>query len=110
MAVVNRQFTYKKRIKVSSDDLVLAKKGRKICTIRLGIVKVDGEIIDLSDGREGLTVRIVSVETKPYKDLTSEHAAWEGFATLDELHADLAKYYRRIEEEQPITIIKFEAV
>jgi hypothetical protein len=49
MAPVNRQFTYKRRIKVSGDDFTLAKNGTKICTIRLGVAKVEGEFVDLSD-------------------------------------------------------------
>lgn len=40
MAPVNRQFTYKRHIKVSGDDFTLAKNGAKICTIRLGVAKI----------------------------------------------------------------------
>jgi hypothetical protein len=107
MALVNREFTYRRSIKVSSGDLALAKNGQKICTTRVGVAKVDANLIDLSDGKETLRVRILSIETKPYKDLTAEHARWEGFATLEELQADLAKYYPKIDREQPVTIIKF---
>src|SRR5882762_5915350 len=108
MALVNRQFTYNRRIKVSTDDLALARTGKKICTIRLGIANVSGEVIDLSDGQEALKVRIVSVETKRYCDLSDQHAQWEGFSKVEELRKDLEKYYRRIEQDQPVTIIRFE--
>jgi hypothetical protein len=108
MALVNRQFTYKHSIKVSTDDLALAKSGSKTCTIRLGIAKVDKELMDLSDGRDVLKVRIVSVQTEPYRNLTHQHAQWEGFSTVEELRKDLEKYYRRIEQDQPVTIIRFE--
>ena len=86
------------------------KNGTKICTIRLGVAKVEGEFVDLSDGQDVLKVRIVSVETEPYKNLTEEHARWEGFSTLKELQDDLVKYYRKIDKDQAVTIIKFERV
>jgi hypothetical protein len=108
MALVDRRFTYRRRIKVSKDDLLLAKNGRKTCTIRLGTVNVDGQIMDLSDGDEALKVRIVSIETEPYRNLTDRHAEWEGFSSVEELRKDLEKYYRRIEQDQPVTIIRFE--
>ena len=110
MAVVNRQFTYKRSIKVSADDLALARSGRKTCTIRLGTANVDRELMDLSDGRDVLKVRIVSVETEPYRNLTHQHAQWEGFSTVEELQKDLERYYRRIDQDQPVTIIRFERV
>jgi hypothetical protein len=108
MALVNRQFTYKRTIKVSTEDLALAKSGRKTCTIRLGIANVDRELLDLSDGRDVLKVRIVSVETETYRNLTYQHAQWEGFSTVEELRQDLKKYYSHIEQDQPVTIIRFE--
>src|SRR5262245_34364993 len=108
MALVNREFTYKRRIRVSTDDLALAQSGRKTCTIRLGTAKVDGQLLDLSDGQHVLKVRILSVETEPYRNLTQQHAQWEGFSTVEELQKDLEKYYRRIDQDQPVTIIRFE--
>jgi hypothetical protein len=108
MAPVDRHFTYKSRIKVSGDDLALAKSGRKTCTIRLGTATVDGEFIDLTDGRDALKVRIVAVETVLYRALGQEHAQCEGFSSVDELRQDLEKYYRRIDQNQMVTVIKFE--
>ncbi len=110
MALLNRQFTYKGRIKVSSADLALANSGRKTCTIRLGTLNVDGEFMDLSDGRDSLKVVIISIGTCKYRELTHQHAQWEGFCTVEELREDLAKYYRDVEPDQPITIIRFERV
>ncbi len=110
MALVNRQFTYKGRIKVSTDDLALAKSGKKTCTIRLGTANVDGELMDLSDGRDVLKVRIKSVETEPYRNLSHQHAQWEGLSTVEELRNDLEKYYRHVDQDQPFTIIRFERV
>jgi hypothetical protein len=105
--VTARSFTYRRRIKVSSDDLRLARAGKKTCTIRLGNNSVDGATIHLSDGRESLSVQILSVETRPFGDLNEEHARSEGFSTLEELQNDLAKYYGKIGEAQPVTIISF---
>ena len=110
MAIVNRQFTYRNSIKVSTGDLALAKDGRKTCTIRLGNVSVEREFLDLSDGRDVLKVRIVSVETEPFRKLSHQHAEWEGFSTVEELQKDLEKYYHRIDQDQPVTIIRFKRV
>ena len=111
MAFVTRRFTYKRRIKVSANDLKLAKEGKKICTIRLGTLDVDGDIVDLSDGREALKVRIVSVETdKCFRDLADEHARGEGFSSVEELQNDLRMYYGNVEGAQPITIITFDPI
>jgi hypothetical protein len=76
----------------------------------LGSLKVDGSVMDLTDGQDTAKVRIVSVETEPYRNLNLQHAQWEGFSSVEELQKDLAKYYRRIDPEQPITIIRFELV
>jgi hypothetical protein len=78
---MSRQFSYSNQIKVSSADLSLAKARTKVCTIRRGVAAVRRELIDLWDGKETLAVRIVSVETRPYGELTVEHALWEGFST-----------------------------
>lgn len=104
----DRRFTYRGRIKVSKADLVMAAAGKKTCTIRRGTAAVEGETVDLTDGRDRLRVRVLSVQTIPYRDITDEHAHWEGFAGIEELQSDLATYYRAIEDQQPMTIIKFE--
>ncbi|MCK1541760.1 ASCH domain-containing protein [Bradyrhizobium sp. 147] len=108
MAIVNRQFTYKKRIKVSVEDFQAAREGKKTATIRLGIAAVEGENIDLTDGANSLKVKVISVATEPYKALSDQHAQWEGFQNVTELQKDLEKYYRKIDPEQPITTIRFE--
>jgi hypothetical protein len=108
MAIVNRQFTYKKRIKVSAEDFQSAREGKKTATIRLGVATVEGEHIDLTDGANALKVKIVSVATEPYKELSDQHAQWEGFQNVAELQRDLEKYYRKIDPEQPVTTIRFE--
>jgi hypothetical protein len=104
----NRKFAYRGRIKVSKNDLAMAMAGKKVCTIRRGTAVVDSETIALTDGTSSLRVRILSVETIPYRDLNDEHARWEGFASIEELRNDLARYYREIEDQQPMTIIRFE--
>jgi hypothetical protein len=64
--------------------------------------------MDLTDGSNTFKVRIVFVETEPYRNLTAQHAQWEGFNSLEELQKDLEKYYRRIDPDQPVTTIRFE--
>src|SRR6266571_262414 len=86
----------------------MAATGKKICTIRRGTARVEGDMIDLTNGKDRLRVRILSVQIILYRDLTDEHARWEGFAGIEELRNDLATYYRAIEDQQPVTIIKFE--
>lgn len=103
-----RSFTYRGRIKVSKADLAMARAGQKTCTIRRGVATVASETIDLTDGVDRLRVRVVSVETIPYRELTDEHAHWEGFTDIAALQRDLATYYRAIAAEQPMTIIRFE--
>lgn len=111
MALIDRKFTYRRRIKVSANDLRLAKQGKKTCTIRIGTLGVEGSIVDLSDGHEALKVKIRSVETdKCFRDLGAEHARLEGFSSVEELRNDLQKYYGNIEAEQPITIITFDPI
>lgn len=107
MAIIDREFTYRNRIKVSTDDLLAAKAGRKTCTIRLGIAHVVGETVDLSDGRDSLKVHIHSVSTETFRNLSIEHAHCEGFETVDELRRDLEAYYSQIDPDQPVTIIRF---
>lgn len=111
MAMIERSFTYRGRIKVSSSDLELAKSSRKTCTIRLGTLSVAGELLSLTDGRDSVRVRVTSVESdKVIGDLTDEHAKREGFSTREELLEDLKHYYPRLDSAQKITIINFSLV
>lgn len=108
MATIERTFTYRGRIKVSESDLQLARALRKTCTIRVGTLSVGGEVLNLTDGRDSVRVRITSVENdKVVGDLTDDHARREGFSTRDELVADLKQYYRNLDNAQKITIINF---
>lgn len=107
--LVKRSFTYKGRIRVSPTDLQLARGGGKTCTIRLGTLAVEGQNLDLVDGRNVVPVKILTVDSsKVYQDLNDDHAKMEGFESLDELKIDLAKYYGEIDPCQPVTIIVFE--
>jgi len=109
MTIVNRTITYRGTIKVSSDDLRLARAGKKRCTIRLGIASVAGERIDLSDGFQKISVRISKVDSmRRYENLNDLDASMEGFASTKELLEDLSKFYGRIDPSQPITIIYFD--
>ena len=108
MAIVNREFTYRRQIKVSRSDLAAAEEGRKTCTIRLGVAHVDEPTINLTDGANSLRVKIASVSTERFRDLSEGHARCEGFRTVEELWADLRTYYPQIDADQPVTIIRFE--
>lgn len=109
MAIVNRSFTYKTRIRVSAPDFNLALAGSKSCTIRLGTICVGNDTLRLTDGTRSTQILVTSVENNlNYEDLTNDHALREGFNTLEELQSDLRRYYRNIDPHQPMSIINFE--
>jgi hypothetical protein len=108
MAIVDRTITYRGRIKISSEDLELARTGKKKCTIRIGKANVVGETIDLTDGRERITAQVSRVDSdRRYESLNDEDAAMEGFLSREELEADLSRFYGDIDPMQPMTIIYF---
>ena len=104
-------FTYRKQIKVSTEDLLAARAGRKTCTIRLGAVDVAQRELHLTDGRESARIRITDVDhSKRLRDLGEREIKVEGFATKEELEGDLRRYYRTISNEAVVTVIWFEVV
>jgi hypothetical protein len=106
--IKDRSFTYRGQIKVSKSDLRLAKAGRKTCTIRFGTAMVQGDEIDLTDGRDRIRVRILAVDThRPYADITDEEARADGVDSLAALDADLRRFYGRLHPDQPMTLIHF---
>ena len=87
----------------------LARAGRKICTIRLGIASVAEAKITLTDGRRSLAARVLRVDNDlQLQDLTDQHAHDEGFKDRAELLEDLRKYYPKAEPEDRVTVIYFE--
>ena len=108
MPVINRTFTYRRQIKVSFEDLKLAKSGRKTCTIRLGKATVADRFIELTDGQESIQIEVTDVDnTRLYSDLTDEDAKKDGLGSKEELDADLRKFYGNIDSLQPMTVIHF---
>ena len=108
MAIINRRFTYRGRIKVSNKDLNLARIGRKTCTIRLGQLSVGQKIMYLSDGRESLRVEILNVDNRRvYSELTDHDAVMDGLESKKQLDEDLRKFYGEIDPNQPMTVIYF---
>lgn len=109
--MINRTFTYGRRIKLNSDDLRLAKEERKTCTIRLGKLGVSTDEVIFTDGREEVKARIEKVDnSRVYSELTDEEARLEGLGSLAELDDDLAKYYGKIDPMQPVTVIYFSLI
>lgn len=107
--IKDRSFTYRGHIKVSASDLRMARAGRKTCTIRLGTAMVEGDEIDLTDGRSRVRIRVMDVETgRPYSKISEEEAVADGVNTLQELDADLRRFYGPLDPEQPMTLIHFE--
>lgn len=107
----DRSFTYRGQIKVSREDMRLAKAGRKTCTIRLGSAQVADLEIDLTDGRERIRVRIAEIETdRPYGGITENEAVADGAESLEALDKDLRRFYGPLDPEQPMTLIHFSLI
>lgn len=109
MGIKNRRFTYKGQIKISSSDMSLLQDGRKKCTVRVGIIDINGTNLFMTDGKQRVKIRISEVDThRVYRELTDQDALDEGFSSLEELQKDLSKYYGKIDPEQPVTVIRFD--
>jgi hypothetical protein len=107
--IKERRFTYRGQIKVSGSDLRLAKRGHKTCTIRLGTASVEGQELDLTDGKERLRVRVTTVEAdRRYVDITDEEARADGVESRAALDLDLRRFYGTLDDAQPMTLIHFE--
>ncbi len=108
MGIINRRFTYRGQIKISTGDMSLVRSGRKTCTVRLGIVDVSGADIYLTDGQDRVKVRIADTDNRRvFRELSNQDALDEGFSSVEELREDLKTYYGKIDPEQPITVIRF---
>ena len=109
MGIRNRRFTYRGQIKISSSDMSLLKEGKKKCTIRVGIIDVDGRELFMADGNRRVKIRVSEVDNhRVYRELSNQDALDEGFSSLEELQKDLSKYYGKIDPEQPVTVIRFD--
>jgi hypothetical protein len=109
MGIRNRRFTYKGQIKISPSDMALLQEGRKKCTVRVGIIDVNGTQLFMTDGMHRVSIRISEVDNhRVYRELTNQDALDEGFSSLEELQKDLSKYYGKIDPEQPVTVIRFD--
>ncbi len=106
-----RRFTYSGSMKISRSDMALLRAGRKKCTVRLGTATVADSEIVMTDGRTSVPVRILNVDSsKCFSDLTDQDAMDEGFHNREELWRDLKQYYPRAADNDPVTVIHFEAV
>ena len=107
MTIVDRSFTYRRRMSVSAEDFDLMLAGKKTCTIRLGTASFAADVLEIHDGQRSRTVTIEGVKHVRYRELTLAHATCEGFAGTDELRRDLQKYYNEIDDDKPMTVIFF---
>lgn len=108
MTILNRSFTYGRRIKLNSDDLKLARAGKKTCTIRLGRLSVAADVARLTDGSDELKIKVLRVDnTRTYSELTDEDARMDGLESKAQLGEDLGRYYGEIDPMQPMTVIYF---
>lgn len=108
MSIITREFTYRNSLKISKEDMELARRGQKRGTVRLGKLSVSKEVMDLTDGNISIKIKIVNVDnSRLYEQLTDDDARVDGFSTLEELQKDLRKFYRNIDQRQPMTVIQF---
>ncbi len=90
-------------------DLILS--GKKVTTIRYGIVKPKfQEVIIHSAGKVIGKAIIKRVVYKKVKDLTDEDAQKDGFSNKQELVRELKKTYPDLRFSDYVTIIEFELV
>lgn len=109
MGIRNRRFTYKGQIRISPSDMSLLRSGKKRCTVRIGIIDVNGKHLYATDGKQRVRIRVSEVDNhRVYRELTSQDALDEGFSSLEELQKDLSVYYGTIDPEQPVTVIRFD--
>jgi len=88
-------------------DLILS--GRKIATIRLGVIRPKySEVIIHGGGRPIAKAKIVAVYYKRIKDLTDEEARMDGFINKKELVNELKGIYGGLSDEEFVTIIVFQ--
>jgi hypothetical protein len=111
MAIQNRRFTYRGKIKISSEDMHLVELGKKRCTIRLGEIDVEGAQIRLTDGQKSVAVRICKIKKGiPFSEINDEDIQAEGLENRLALENDLKKFYGPIEASQQISVIYFEPI
>ncbi len=109
MSPSNRRYTYRGKIKISREDMVLLRAGRKKCTVRMGTASVATPEILMTDGRTSVAVRIVKIDNdRCFRDLNDQDAQDEGFQTREELLQDLKQYYPQARGEDQITVIYFQ--
>ena len=106
-----RRFTYRRQIRVSGSDLQAAVAGKKTCTIRAGVVDVEGRDVFLTDGRTRAKIHVTDIDqSKTLASLGDREVFGEGFAKRAELEADLKRYYRKLGPDDPLTVIWFELI
>ncbi|MCS7128209.1 MAG: ASCH domain-containing protein [Sulfolobales archaeon] len=90
-------------------DLILS--GRKIATIRLGVIRPKySEVIIHGGGRPIAKAKIVKVYYKRIKDLTDEEARMDGFLSKEELIDELKGIYGGLSSDELVTIVIFQVL
>jgi hypothetical protein len=87
-------------------DLVLS--GKKTSTIRYGLVFFTKDRLLLRSNKQSLPIRLLKLDySKTFGDLNDEDAYRDGFGTLDELKAELKRFYGDVPSDYPMTVIHF---
>jgi hypothetical protein len=110
MTLIQRHFNYHDTIQVSTEGLVAAREGKKTCTVRLGTLGIDQDILLLTDGKDSLRIKVERIDSdRVLSQLTPDDARMDGANSLEDLTAALKHFYGDIDSGQPMTVIYFSA-
>ncbi|OYT62884.1 MAG: hypothetical protein B6U69_00545 [Thermofilum sp. ex4484_15] len=97
-----------KYLTLDKEYLNLIFEGKKVTTIRRGLIVPSTEIVYLKcDGKMFGELKILSTKYVRARDLTDKDAKLDGFKDKRELMEKLLKYYPDLKPEEWMTIIKF---
>jgi len=84
--------------------------GRKRATVRLGRVRRDGEAVIHSGGRIVAVAEVLDVRYKRFAELDDFDAELDGYGSAEELKRALRRHYRRIRDDDVVSVIVFGSV
>ena len=95
-------------LRVRAELLLLVKTGVKNATVRKGRRRINPGLLLLSDGRDFVTVTVVSSVCKRFSHLSDEDAESEGLEDSRALKQLVKEIYPDLRERSLVTVIRFE--
>lgn len=71
---------------------------------------VTGIFVDGTNVKGFCSLKILSVKSKPFKDLTSYDAIFEGYRSVEELKSNLLSIYNNLEDDDTVYLIRFKMI